>query len=128
MYHESLRCNKKISLFFRRYASEPKWLSKLIDQIKEDLSKAQPQNIEQIREYLSIIRGLENRNIILIERKSAMYVGGSVATVQLSIKLNSYISSPIVFNEHFEPNELLEYIPVEDIPLNLTSQVSPLNS
>lgn len=104
MRHEYRYQSKKITLFYRRYVAEPKWLTELLNRISDDFTESNFETLDQVKAYFKTLN-IEHRNFEVKERVSGTYVGGSIFSTELSLYLKRFPMSVIKVSEKFEPNE-----------------------
>lgn len=104
MRHEYPYQSRKITLFFKRYVAEPKWLTELLNQIKEDFNNTKFETLDQVKEYFKSLN-MEHRNFEVEEKVGGTYVGGSIFSIHLSFYLKRFPMSIIQVSERFKPNE-----------------------
>ncbi|WP_028376004.1 hypothetical protein [Leeuwenhoekiella sp. MAR_2009_132] len=104
MKHEYAYQSDKITLFYKRYVAEPKWLTKLLSRIKEDFNSSNFRSLEQVKEYFKTL-DIDKRNFEIKERVGGTWVGGSIYSIDIEFSLKRFPMPIIQVSERFKPNE-----------------------
>lgn len=106
MKYAWIELNKKITVYTRRYTTEPKYLTKFLDELTEGLRlEKNVHSLDDFKKRVKLDVELESK-----ERISATYVGGSIATKEIAYYHKRFKTAIIIVNEHFKPNEINENI------------------
>jgi len=107
MTHE-FHDNGRFNLVIRRYKQEAKYETEFIDKVKEDFSHHSFESVDDAEKHLrelALYHKMPGDKYYIMTGSSSKWVGGSVASKFVSIKIKPYGNFIVEISEQFKPDE-----------------------